>query len=242
MRVPVSTAIALFLGVLRSVAQDGTASLTGKVQVTEDAIAPGTAAVLESERAPNNRFRTVADAAGVYRFAGLPAGDYNLTLYEPAFQLLTVKFIHITDGEQKSIPALKLALSLCGSHAVRDHIRLLPAGDNTGNLGGTVRLDPIPWVQKSPPIADADVILVCSTGRVCGATRTDSKGEFRFEDLPPGEVSIQVNRAGFYPLREPDYTIEPGLEQIYAPIYIERCHLGNCDPKLRPKKPLQVCE
>ena len=57
-----------------------------------------------------------------------------------------------------------------------------------------------------------------------------------FETLPPGNLSVRVNRIGFYPLNEPGYTIEEGLESVYWSIYIERCPLGNCDPRLRPEK------
>jgi hypothetical protein len=49
-------------------------------------------------------------------------------------------------------------------------------------------------------------------------------------------------KAGFYPQEAALYRVEEGIESIYWPIYMERCHLGNCDPKLRPPKPPALCE
>jgi hypothetical protein len=62
------------------------------------------------------------------------------------------------------------------------------------------------------------------------------------KSLPPGNVSVHVNRSGFYPLIKPGYMIDEGLESIYWSIPIERCPFGNCDPRLRPKRPSPVCE
>jgi hypothetical protein len=238
MRAPFTTVIALSLLALPSVAQDGTASLTGKAQSIDGAMLPGTTAVLESELAGTIR-SAVADDGAVFRFAGLPAGDYTLSLYQMGFQVLIVKSVHVLDGEQKSIPDLKLAILACEIHPVLGYIRLLSSGDNSGNLGGTVRLDS---GYGRTPIAGADVTLICGAGRVCGAAKTDSNGDFLFGALPPGNVSVQVNRAGFYPQSEPGYSVEPERERIYSPIYMERCTQGNCDPKLRPEKGIVVCE
>ncbi len=136
-------------------AQDGSASLTGKAQSIDGAMLPGATAVLESELAGTIK-SAVADDAAVFRFAGLPAGDYTLSLYQMGFQVRIVKSVHVLGGEQKSIPDLKLAILACEIHPVLGYIRLLSSGDNTGNLGGTVRLDsgygrtPIAGAQRIP--------------------------------------------------------------------------------------------
>jgi hypothetical protein len=225
-------------------AQDGTARLTGKVRDSTGVAVPGTLAELRSESAPETVYRTVADSAGVYHFSMLPTGEYTLKLSIAAFEPLTVKSIHILEGEQKLVPALQLEVVSvgCGGRAVPDYIRLLPSGNHIGNLAGSVKLDKGPMMGKSPPIAGADVTLLCSTGKICGASKTDSKGEFRFKALPTGNVSVRVNRAGFYPLNKPGYKIEDGIESVYSSVYIERCPFGNCDPRLLPKRPLVRCE
>ena len=230
-----TAAIAMCMLVLPSVAQDGTASLTGKVQDVRDVGVPGTLAEL-------NQFQAFADAAGVYRFAGLPAGEYRLKLSQSGFRSSIIKSIHILYGEQKSTPVVHLAIAGCGidAGAQFDSIRFLPSGDNIGNLGGSVRLDK--GRGKSVPISGADVTLLCSTGKACGAAKTDSRGEFLFQSLAPGGFSVRVTGKGFYPQASPSYTVEGGIESVYTSIYIERCHLGNCDPKRRPKKPPALCE
>jgi hypothetical protein len=73
------------------------------------------------------------------------------------------------------------------------------------------------------PIVGADVTLICGTSVTCGATRTDSKGEFTFRDLSPGDFTAHFNGPGFYSLDEPGYTIRARIESSYSPVYIERC-------------------
>jgi len=55
-------------------------------------------------------------------------------------------------------------------------------------------------------------------------------------------LSVRVSQPGFYPLDVPRYAIQKGFESVYQPISAERCHSGNCDPKLRREKPIAVCE
>lgn len=244
MRALCSVLISVYLLTLTSVAQDGTASLTGVVKDITGVGISGTHAELRSETASDRSFRTAADSTGVYHFSGLLTGEYTLKLSGPGFKSLTVKSIHISEDEQKSLPTLQLEVGSvgCGGHSVPlDYIRLLPPGDHIGNLGGSVRIDRGPMVGKSPPIAGADVTLMCSRGKVC-RTKTDSNGEFVFKALPPGNLAVRVTRPGFYPLTVPGYAIEEGLESIYQSIYLERCPLGNCDPRLRPKRPPAGCE
>src|SRR5208337_4459810 len=80
-------------------AQDVTASLVGKVQDLTGTSIPLADARLQS---------------------GSPSGEYTLQLFSPGFKKLTVRSIHLSDGEQKSIPPLRLqvgSISGCGRHA-----------------------------------------------------------------------------------------------------------------------------
>jgi hypothetical protein len=235
-----TAAIAFCILTLPAAAQDLTASLTGRAQDPAGAIIPGAVAELESERAPIRRFRTVTDGVGVYSFSGVPAGEYDLKLSRPGFNPLTVKSTLVLDGEHRTMPTLHLDVSLPCGGTLRDHIRFLPPEDHAGNLGGTVRFDE--GREQTIPISGATVTLMCPTGKTCGEAKTDSDGAFLFKGLPPGEFSVRVTKAGFYPQDAWPYTVEEGIESVYWPIYLERCHLGNCNPKLRPKKPLVVCE
>ncbi len=211
------------------------------MQCSLTAIPP--AVFLNRHRVPGARLST-ADAEGVYLFADLRADQYTLKLSSPGFLSLTIKSISVVDGENKSIPPLELTVSASGcdgSHLV-DNVRLLSPGARVGSLGGTVKLDLGPMLGNTPPVARAKVELICGRSTICGVAKTNSKGEFLFENLRPGQVTLRVNRVNFYPLQESGFKVQEGLELIYYPIYIERCFHGNCDPKLRPKKPLAVCE
>jgi hypothetical protein len=240
MRALFTAVIAVCLTIGPSIAQDGTASLTGKVQDISGAIIPGFLAELESVQAPINRFRTVGDAAGVYRFSGLPAGEYDLKLSSNGFNMLKVKSTLILGGEQSAMPIFHLAAGYCGGPDPLDFIRFLPSANNIGNLGGTVRIDR--GLGSSTPLPGAGITLICRTGKACGAAKTNADGEFLFKALPPGDFTVRVTKAGFYPAVASSYKVEAGVETVYWPIDIERCQLGNCDPKLRPKKPMAVCE
>ena len=94
----------------------------------------------------------------------------------------------------------------------------------------------------------AEVRLLCGKGGsfgkdvICGTTKTNEDGEFRFTGLNPGEFNLQVTRKGFYPLHEAGYRVDAGRESIYYPIYLEKCFRGDCNPSKRPKKPLGRCE
>jgi hypothetical protein len=227
---------------LSSVAQDGTASLTGIVKDITGAGVPGTRAELSLESAPDTKFEAITDAMGAYHFSGLPAGDYTLKLLCPGFKYLTVKLIHVLDGDRKSLPDLQLeiAASACGPpSAYLDHKRILPSGSHTGDLGGSVRLD---QQKEAPPIAGIDVTLICNTGKDCGATKTDSNGEFIFRALSSGYFSIRFASPGFYPLNQFGFWVEEGFELMFWPVGLERCASENCDLRLHPKKPIGLCE
>src|SRR5665811_2377229 len=109
----------------------------------------------------------------------------------PGFELLTIKSIHLSPGEQRSLPDLELSIGrTCGGGAVLDYMRLLtPSGDG-GNVGGTVRLDYGPLVGNSPSVNAAEVVLLCGGRTPCGATRTDAQGHFLFSNVASGEHAI----------------------------------------------------
>jgi hypothetical protein len=229
---------------LPSVAQVGSASLTGDVKDITGAEVSNAQVELRSETVSDRTFQTSTDSTGKYHFSGLPKDEYALKLVRPGFKWLTVKSIHVLESEQKLLPTLQLQLGSmadCGGHAVLDYVRLQPTEDHVGNLVGSIRIEQSPFVEKSPPITGADVTLICRSG-VCGSTKTDADGVFMFKTQPAGNLSLRVNRTGFYPLVEPGYMIEEGLESVYLSIYLERCPRGNCDPTSRPKRPLAICE
>jgi hypothetical protein len=196
------------------------------------------------EGSPNSKLLATADTAGVYRFSALQPGKYSLRLHSRGFRILTLTSIQLGDGEQKAMPTLQLelgSLADCGGHAVLKSILLMPSKEHVGNLVGSVRVDKGQIGKEGPPVAGAEARLMCATGEVCGTTKTDSQGGFRFDALAPGAYYVRVSRAGFYPLNWPGYIIQEGIESSYWSLYLERCN-GTCDPRLRPKKPIATCE
>lgn len=243
MRVFWATAMGMCLLVLPSISQDRPGTITGKIQDITGVGIPGTIAELRSDR--GRAFKTRSDDSGVYTLSGITADDYTLRLFQSGFLSLIVKSIHISDGEQKSMPALEMIVGgMCWNYdgtRLPQYYRLLPPGTRGGNLLGILGVEPSPTLSKSRPLAGAEVSLICNEGAVCGKTKTDSKGEFVFVGLSPGTFSIRVNRTGFYPWKESGYKVREGLETSWS-MYVESCPHADCDPKLRPPKPLPTCE
>jgi hypothetical protein len=191
------------MAVLPSVGQDLTASVTGKVQDVTSVVVPGVVAEL---RSPGKEFRTRADSNGVCRFSELPQGEYTLKLQTPGFNTLTIKSIPLSEGEQKSIQVLDLAIGgMCGNDYIPwpEYYHLLASASRVGNLVGSVAVEPGPTVSRIRPVSGAEVSLICAEGIVCRKTKTDSKGAFVFMGLSPGKFTLHVDRAGFYPATEP---------------------------------------
>ena len=219
------------------------ASLTGNVLDITGARVAGTYAELSSETSPQRVYKAQANESGEYRFVGLLSDDYKLTLMRAGFKSLKVRSIRISDREHKVMPVLTLdvASSGCGNgRPVLDYLRFLSSATHTGDFGGSVRLDR--GTVAGPPVVGADVTLICAKGKVCGHTVTDAMGDFSFNDLPPNEFTVRVTRSGYYPLEVPGYLVMEGLASTYYPEWLERCPRGNCDPQLRPKRPLAICE
>jgi len=225
----------------QSIAQEGTASLVGKVEDIRGVGLLGTLADLHSESLPTTRSRVVADNLGMFRFSILLDGKYTLELQQAGFRRLTVKGISVSEGEHKVLPTLRMEVSSldCSSHTALDHLRL---GKPQGSLTSSVRVLHGHDTRNSRPMGGGEVTLICSKSTVCGAAKPNSKGEFLFQNLAPGNYALRANHVGFYPVEESGYEVQEGLESIYFPMYLKRCPLGNCDPRLGPKKPLAHCE
>lgn len=121
-----------------STAQEGTASLTGRVEDVTGASLRGTVADLHSEQ--SRAYRAVADGSGVYRFPTVVGGAYTLELQQAGFTRLTVKGISVSDGEQKVLPILRMEVSIvgCSPHAVVEYLQL---EKGQGTLAGTIKVD-----------------------------------------------------------------------------------------------------
>ena len=88
------------------------ASLTGTVKDPQGRPVAGTTLTLVSPTG-SAESATTSDAAGVYRFAGLPEGDYLLRATAPGFALFLAADIHLAAGGAQT---REIALQLAGAH------------------------------------------------------------------------------------------------------------------------------
>ncbi len=227
----IALAFAILLIPFLSPAQEAAASLTGTLVDPAGDYIRRAPVELASE---TESFKVQTDNAGVYQFASLPAGEYKLRFLAMGFQTLTLTSVVLKEGEQKRIQQVTLDVGLiadCGRYPPAFH---LIVGETVfGSLAGSV-----------DEAGGVEVTLVCRTFTPCASTRTNSKGLFSFKMLSPGEYGLTFRRQGFYPEGATGYAflVKAGLESVYAPVALERCPNGNCDPKLRPQKALVVCE
>lgn len=226
--------------VATALAQVTTGTVSGQVHDITGAAVVSAKAALTMEQPPHTLFSARTDSDGEFRFT-IPPGTYTLELVQPGFKTLTLKSIQVVSGEQERLSPLRVDVGGCPSPTSIDYLEILATEQGVGNLRGRVLRE-----QKrypGPPVARATVKLLCSGRNICGETKTDSYGDFSFFDLPPGtNFTVNVSKHGYYPLEEPNYEVRAGFSSIYPPSTLEPCHNGNCDPRLRPKRPLGLCE
>lgn len=213
-------------------AQEAAASLTGGLTDVTGAYITNAPVELDSG---TRQYQARTSTSGIYRFSNLPAGEYTLTFRVIGFLPLIVTSIVVTEREQKRIPdvPLEVAHGLCPRAIARSQILLAP-GSPFGQLSGSV----------VPPTTDVDVTLVCRTFSACRSTKTDSSGHFSFDMLSAGVYGLNFRRDGFYPVNATGYSydVNAGWESVYSPVMLDQCPNGNCDPKLRPQKPITICQ
>ncbi|HUA18655.1 MAG TPA: carboxypeptidase-like regulatory domain-containing protein [Bryobacteraceae bacterium] len=180
-----------------------------------------------------------ADKEGQFLFSWLPPGIYSLKLASTGFESFTLRSIQLKEGDWKRLPPLMLELgsSSCTFKPIVESYELLPQAQHVGNFSGSVK-----QMDNGPPVANTRITLVCNDGKKCGETKSDPSGEFIFFDLRPGEYGLRVTHFGYYPLEASEYVVREGFDQTYQPLTLEHCPNGNCDPRLRPKRPLIVCQ
>ncbi len=210
-------------------AQDTSATVSGQVRDITSAVIPWTDAELTLEDPPYTRFTVRTDNEGRFKFTVLPPGTYTLKLSQQGFSSLTVKAIGLANAEQKGLPPLRLNIGFCGGPPVPEFLELRRTEHSGGNLSGLVLRD------ENHAIARATVTLICASGKVCGATKTDANGGFLFFYVSPrDDYVIRVTHPGYYASGGAGYQVQTGYDATYRPLMM--------DSRLRPKPPLSLCE
>jgi hypothetical protein len=96
-------------GALRCSAQVTTSTLTGTVTDADGAIIPSARVTIVNE---NNKFtRTVeANSSGVFTFASIASGDYDLKISYKGFSALQITKVHLDPGDTRTLANLKLKI------------------------------------------------------------------------------------------------------------------------------------
>lgn len=230
------------VGVVGATAQSRSASVTGRVRDIAGTAVPEAQVEIWLEKTPDKISRGRTDESGAFAFDGLTRGEHSLSVASQGFNSLTVTSIPVSRGERTTLPVLELSVgSFCGDGATVEYLRFLPLKDASGDWSGTVLLNEGGMRHAKVAIGEVEVTLQCGKGSPCRTTRSDSQGRFSYSNLAPGTYDIHAERRGFYPELISGFRVLSGYEQVYVPILLERCFQGNCDPALRPEKPLRVC-
>ncbi len=138
---------------------------------------------------------TTTDNNGIYGFTGLPAGNYRVTVTNPAGLTAT----------QTQPNAIALANNQ-NIDTVDFGFRQQPSG--LSSIGDTVFNDTNGnGIQDSgePGISGVTINLRDSSGNIVATTTTNSSGNYSFPNLPPGNYTVSVPNppAGFIPTLVP---------------------------------------
>ncbi len=117
-------------------AQVGSAALSGIVQDQTGAAVPGATVTIESVLTGVKR-GTTSNSAGVFDFAALSNGDYNLIIAKKGFKNLVRTAVHLDPGDNRTLADLRLAVGgATESVTVEDSIAGLPL--DSGQLSATI--------------------------------------------------------------------------------------------------------
>jgi endonuclease/exonuclease/phosphatase family metal-dependent hydrolase len=167
---------------------------------------------------PVEVLRTSVQPPLVHAFEVLPTLDRYTYIFNGASQVLD--HVLLTSSMVPALAAVDIVhmnvnfpyrehVDFTDAHHASDHepvlIRLRPAG--AAMVGGNVRY---PGVQLT---------LLDSAGAVLGTTLSDALGDFRFWNLQPGPVAVQLRTPDFLALPVQDMTLslEPGYNDLKLP-------------------------
>ena len=125
----------------------------------------------------------------------------------------------------------------CASERRPDYYRPLPGPSEMGAVGGTV------MNANGVLIPGANVTLFMRGKGILSSQITRPDGTFSFAgvEVRPEEYWITVSREGYFSEELSHLTLLPGFETVYAPITMEACSPGRCQPNLKTIRIIPGC-
>jgi protocatechuate 3,4-dioxygenase beta subunit len=140
---------------------------------------------------------TFTDMHGEYLFDNLPSGTYSIRETQPAWYLDGGDSVGSMGGELAGNDLIKGIVLISGNNGENYNFCEVPPASLSGmvhvDLDGDCVFDP-----EEQPLAGVTIELLDSAGRVVRTTVTNMHGEYRFDNLTPGEYGVrEIQPAGY---------------------------------------------
>lgn len=177
---------------------------------------------------------------GRYQLQNLLPDTYDLEVSASGFYSVTIRGVQLGITEVRTLPAVLLNVGLiaeCGMDRRPDDYTLAVGGTGTGSVNGVITS------EGKTPVVGASVKLYIQTKGSVGATLTDENGSFTFQELSihSDEYWVIIAGTGYYSEELRHLTIRSGLKAVYAPITLESCAPGRCQPYLKSIRVMPGC-
>jgi hypothetical protein len=227
----------LLLSGLTSVLKGG--SISGLAEYVPGKGPPGAYIHLQDIMGDVKTDRTAAD--GSFRFTELAEGEYSLTFDALGFVRLHVERIPVNADSDVRLPPVIPQVSSCPD-ARFGHTNFLRAIDSAAITRITGIITVHGKARNIPPVYGAKVILDCDDRTECGSARSGKNGIFTVDIPSAQKVHVRIEYPGFYTSVIDTLFPQKGWDNNYGEFRLDRCPLGNCNPRFRPKPPISICE
>lgn len=167
----------------------GTSSLTGVIRnsLTYEPIIGAKVTVSRTQGGFEDK-DAVTDSSGRYRISNLPSGSYLVTAEADGFEIATQSNVsNSAGGAGNGGPASLGSVDLDEGEAGYFNGRMTPAPEGQATISGIVTTSTNQVVEGAYVNATSP-----STGAYIGYTQTDENGFYKIENVPSGQVQINV--------------------------------------------------
>ena len=212
----------------------GKASISGFVTDQNGAAVAGASVVLSNEA--GTKQETKSDDKGLYSFAGLKSGNYNLEVTAPGIPPLKLDYINVTAGQklpldatlQGDLPKTTVAPAAPAPVESETPAPVAPSAEPTppspaavapseqpattpvtSVAGGKASISGIATDQTGAVIPGVKVVLSDAAGAT-QETETNEKGAYTFTGLAPGTYSLAITAPNFGNQNLPNVVVAAG--------------------------------